>query len=193
MKKEILVFRHEDASIQMPAGTVEENEEITDGAIREMYEETGIVKDEIEDIDLLEIKYNELLENEVIIEKESNIYSRPREDSINWVKIRKGITVNRIKEESGYSLIEYREWNNEIEKDYYTYEICGWIKNDNISKEKIRNFVVINVKTERETWNTFSDYHTFKHYFIKVEKIPKLITNQEKWKSVLYKYLGRST
>ena len=189
MKKEILVFRHEDSSIQIPAGTIEEGESIIESAIREMYEETGINRNEIENIEELDTKLNELLEHEVIIEKESNIFSRSREDSINWIKIRKGITVNKIREQTGYSLIEYREWNNEIEKDYFTYEICGWINSDNISHNKIRNFVVINVKTEKEIWNTFSDCHTFNHYFVNTKEIPKLLPNQERWKTVLNKYL----
>ena len=58
MKKEILVFRHEDSSIQIPAGTLEEDESIIESAIREMYEETGINRNEIENIEELDIKYN---------------------------------------------------------------------------------------------------------------------------------------
>ena len=46
-KKEILVFSHKDypkIPLQLPGGTVEQNEELTDALYREILEESGLTK-----------------------------------------------------------------------------------------------------------------------------------------------------
>ena len=48
--KELLVFKHPTAGIQIPAGTVEKGENIETAVKRETYEETGLQFVEIETI-----------------------------------------------------------------------------------------------------------------------------------------------
>ena len=46
--KELLVFKHPTAGIQIPAGTVEAGEDLEAAVKREVYEETGLQSVEIE-------------------------------------------------------------------------------------------------------------------------------------------------
>ena len=63
--KELLVFKHPTAGIQIPAGTVEKDEDIETAVKREVYEETGLQFVEIENY--LGCMENELENNQRII------------------------------------------------------------------------------------------------------------------------------
>jgi len=101
-EKGLLLFRHPYAGIQIPAGTVEENETPEDAVRREALEETGLTNfyrsvylgftDEVLD------------NNQRIVAKATKVYSRPDLASSDWANLRRGIRVEVLragKSESG--------------------------------------------------------------------------------------------
>ena len=78
--KELLVFKHPTAGIQIPAGTVEEGEDIETAVQRETYEETGLQFVEIEDY--LGCFENELEEGQRIIAETTQVYIEPNLEAI---------------------------------------------------------------------------------------------------------------
>ena len=73
--KELLVFKHPTAGIQIPAGTVEADEDLETAVKREAYEETGLRSVEIEEY--LGCFENELAEGERIIAETTQVYIEP--------------------------------------------------------------------------------------------------------------------
>ena len=192
-RTEILLFHHENAGIQIPAGTVDEKEDILTAGVREACEETGLLIDQIIKKELLQNTYNELKGKEVVTNTQTIIYSRPRENSFSWVKIKRGVTLDKKKDENDYCLVEYREWNDENNKDYYSYRIQGWAKAEDLSDRKMRHFCIIDVEDSRNKWEVFIDNHTFKPFYAKLDNLPTIISPQDKWIDVLNKMIKKET
>ena len=71
--KELLVFKHPTTGVQIPAGTVERDEDIETAVKREVYEETGLQLVEIENY--LGCFENELENNQrIIAENNKGLY-----------------------------------------------------------------------------------------------------------------------
>lgn len=142
-RKELLLFEHEDKTIQLPAGTVELNEDLLKAGIREACEETAISRDSIIAGELLDFSNDDLNIDELVVEKTSPVFSRAKETSMNWGKIPRGITVKKLRETNDFCQVQFDDWNDEVKKDYLSYSLIGWIKKENTSKEKLRYYCVL--------------------------------------------------
>lgn len=100
-RKELLLFEHEDKTIQLPAGTVDVNEDLIEAGIRETCEETGISLDSIIASELLGFFNNDLENDELVVEAKCPVYSRPKETSMHWGMIPRGITVKKTTRNRG--------------------------------------------------------------------------------------------
>lgn len=192
-RKELLLFEHEDKTVQLPAGTVEINEGLLKAGIREACEETAISQDSIIAGELLDFSNNDLENDELVIEKTSPVFSRPKETSMNWGKIPRGITVKQVQESGGFYQVYYDDWNDEIKKDYLTYSLLGWIKKEHASKEKLRYYCVLDVKNEQEEWLVNNDNHEFKPFWSPITNLPKNIVPENKWINILRAYLKKNS
>lgn len=190
-RKELLLFEHEDKTIQLPAGTVERNEDVLKAGIRETCEETGISPDCIVTSELLDYSNNDLDDDELIVEENCPVYSRPKVLSMNWGMIPRGITVRQLREKTGYYQVQYDDWNDEDKKDYLSYSLIGWIKKEYVSREKIRYYCVLEIKDDREKWVIRNDYHVFMPFWSSMSELPKVIAPGNKWIKVLQAYLEK--
>ena len=139
--KELLVFKHPTAGIQIPAGTVEEGEAIETAVKRETYEETGLQFVEIKNY--LGCFENELEDNQRIIAETTQVYIEPNLNAIPYKrKLSKGLTVDYLSTQKDFTHISY------IEYEYDTFHkpiridtnITGWVPNENLSAQKKRHF-----------------------------------------------------
>jgi 8-oxo-dGTP pyrophosphatase MutT (NUDIX family) len=190
-RKEILLFEHEDRTIQLPAGTVERNEDLLEAGIREACEETGISPDSIISSELLVFSNNDLENDEVVVEESCPVYSRPKETSMCWGKIPRGITVKQLRERDGYYQVQYDDWNDEDKKDYLSYSLIGWIKKEYVSREKLRYYCVLDVKNEQDRWLVSNDNHEFTLFWCSLTELPKEIIPRNKWIKVLQAHLEK--
>jgi len=188
-RKELLLFEHEDKTIQLPAGTVEPNEDLLEAGIREACEETAIRQQSIITSELLDFSNNDLESDELVIEETCPIYSRPKETSMCWGRIPRGITVKQVREKEGFYQVQFDDWNDEIKKDYLSYSLIGWIKKECESREKLRYYCVLDVKNEQEKWLVNNDNHVFKPFWSPITDLPENIVPENKWINVLRAYL----
>ena len=108
--KELLVFKHPTAGIQIPAGTVEHGEDIKTAVKREVYEETGLQSVEIEAY--LGCFENELGEGERIIAETTQVYIEPDLNAMPYKeKLTKGMTVNYHSIQEDWTHISYIEYD----------------------------------------------------------------------------------
>ena len=73
--KEVLLFQHPNAGIQIPAGTVDPGEAFAEAVIREGYEETGL--EALQLVQYLGTIENELDEGEKVLTEIATIYLEP--------------------------------------------------------------------------------------------------------------------
>ena len=187
--KELLVFKHPTAGVQIPAGTVEEGEDLETAVKREAYEETGLQSVEIENY--LGCFENELESNQRIIAETTRVYIEPNLNAIPYKRKQpKGLTVDYLSTQEDFTYISYIEY----EYDKFHKPICidanitGWVPNENLSAEKKRHFFLMSTQEETaDAWELKSDLgHIFKPYWTPLSPKPKIISPQDRWLDFVY-------
>ena len=188
--KELLVFKHPTAGIQIPAGTVEDGEAIETAVKRETYEETGLKSVDI--ADYLGCFENELAEGQRIIAETTAVYIEPDLDAIPYKqKLTKGLTVDYYSIQEDFTHISYIEYEYDDKFHKPTcidYNITGWVPNENISAQKKRHFFLLTTQEETENaWELESDRgHIFMPYWTPLSPKPDIISPQDKWLDFVY-------
>ena len=137
--KELLLFRHPRAGVQIPAGTVEDGENPETAVKREVYEETGLRLVKIGKI--LGCVENELGENERIIVKTTPVYSRPSLSSIAYKEeLTRGLTVNYNSKHKEFTLVSYIEYDSLSNPTCIRCNVAGWVPSEHVIARKTRNF-----------------------------------------------------
>ena len=173
--KELLVFKHPTAGVQIPAGTVEIGEDIETAVKREAYEETGLQFVEIEAY--LGCFENELENNQRIIVETTEVYIEPNLTAIPYKrKLPKGLTVDYLSTQEDFTHISYIEYEYD---EFYKptcidANITGWVPNENISTKKKRHFFLLTTQEETaNAWELKSDLgHIFKPYWTPLSPKP---------------------
>ncbi|MYA71999.1 NUDIX domain-containing protein [Candidatus Poribacteria bacterium] len=185
--KELLVFKHPTAGVQIPAGTVEKSEDLETAVKREVYEETGLQFVEIEGY--LGCFENELAEGERIIVETTQVYIQPDLNAMPYKeKLTKGMTVNYHSIRADFTHISYIEYDKHPNPTCICYNITGWVPNENIGVQKTRHFFLLSTQEETEdAWELKSDRgHIFKPYWTPLSPKPKIIPPQDKWLDFVY-------
>ena len=187
--KELLVFKHPTAGIQIPAGTVEKGEDIETAVKRETYEETGLQFVEIENY--LGCFENELENNQRIIAETTQVYSEPNLNAIPYKRnLPKGLTVNYHSAQEDFTHISYIEYEYDqfYEPIYIDANVTGWVPNENISAQKKRHFFLLTTQDETaDAWELKSDQgHIFKPYWAPLSPKPYIISPQDRWLDFVY-------
>ena len=187
--KELLVFKHPTAGVQIPAGTVEAGEDIETAVKREVYEETGLQFVEIENY--LGCFENELESNQRIIAETAEIYIEPNLTAIPYKrKLPKGLTVDYLSSQADFTHISYIEYEyDEFHKPIYIdANIIGWVLNENMSAQKKRHFFQLTTQEETaDAWELKSDQgHIFKPYWTPLSPKPNIIPPQDRWLDFVY-------
>lgn len=187
--KELLVFKHPTAGVQIPAGTVEKDEDIETAVKRETYEETGLQLVEIENY--LGCFENELEKNQRIIVETTQVYIEPNLTAIPYKrKLPKGLTVDYLSTGEDFTHIsyieyEYDEFHKPIRIDT---NITGWLPNENLSVQKRRHFFLMSTQEETaDAWELKGDQgHIFKPYWTPLSPKPNIIPPQNRWLDFVY-------
>ena len=185
--KELLVFKHATAGIQIPAGTVEEGEDLETAVKRETYEETGLQFAEIENY--LGCIENELREGERIIAETTQVYIEPNLNAMPYEeKLTKGLTLDYHSTGEDFTRVSYIEYDRHPNPTCIRYNITGWVPNENLSAQKKRHF--FHLTTQEKTanaWELKSDRgHIFMPYWTPLSPKPEIISPQNKWLDFVY-------
>ena len=187
--KELLVFKHPTAGVQIPAGTVEKDEDIETAVKREVYEETGLqlVKTE----NYLGCFENELENNQRIVAETTQVYIEPDLTAIPYKRrLPKGLTIDYLSTRKDFTQIsyiayEYDKFHKPISIDT---NITGWIPNEKLSAQKKRHFFLMSTQEKTaDVWELKGDQgHIFKPYWTPLSPKPNIISPQDKWLDFVY-------
>ena len=185
--KELLVFKHPSAGVQIPAGTVEDGESLETAVKREIYEETGLKLVKIEkSLGYIE---NELEENERIVAKTTQVYIKPNLNSIPYKeKLTRGLTVDYNSTHKDFTHISCVEYDRFPDPTCILFNITGWVPSENLSSIKGRHFFQLTtLDATANEWEVKSDRdHIFKLYWTPISPKPHIVPPQDKWLDFVY-------
>lgn len=179
---QLLVFSHPTAGIQIPTGTVEENEAIEKALLREVKEETGLSK-----LKVIK-KLGETLQftgpNEAYLTQTLRCYSWPAQSAKrNGPLCTRGLLLQTFERKVGFTHVKYVDYDLNKEPPVLLSELEGWLPSDALTREIRRHFYLIKVEVETsEYWKIESDQgNIFQCYWVDVNAIPELMGEQAEW------------
>ena len=181
--RELLVFRHPSAGVQLPAGSIEPGEPPVEAAIREVKEETGL--EDVAVVSNLGIRSYALPDNGRLVAHETKLYSGPGLALAgDGVVLRRGLTVHEVERTPDFSQVELREYVVRegvllVDKTLLT----GWAPVQHLSSIMERHFFHIEAPaTTPNNWTWFAEgEHNFECYWVPLSEDPRLVQGQDKW------------
>lgn len=179
---QLLVFSHPSAGIQIPAGTLEENETLEKSLVREIKEETGLSK-----LKIIK-KLGETLKftgpNEAYLTQTLRCYSWPAQAAKrNGPLCNRGLLLQTFERKVGFTHVKYAEHDLNKEPPVLLLELEGWLPSDALTREIRRHFYLLKVEEDTpEYWKIEADRgNIFQCYWVDVNAIPELIGEQAEW------------
>jgi 8-oxo-dGTP pyrophosphatase MutT (NUDIX family) len=181
-KPELLVFSHPRAGIQIPAGTVEENESLETALFREIKEETGLIQ-----LKLVR-KLGETLQfttqNEAFLTQTLRCYSWPAQAAKrNGPLCTRGLLMQTQERKVGFTHVKYTEYDFNKEPPVLISELEGWLPSEVLTREFQRHFYLLKAKEETaDNWKIESDRgNVFQFYWANMNAFPALMGEQAEW------------
>lgn len=181
--RELLVFRHPTAGVQLPAGSVELGEAVEAAALREVAEETGLTDTVI--VASLGTRTYTLPDNGRVAAQETALCLMPG-GSEQGFSVRRELTVHEIERNEAHSHVELREYvvrDSVPQIDKVT--ATGWVPSHDLSCAVERHFFHFKaVASTRNAWTWFAeDAHDFRCYWVPLSDDPGLVSGQDEWLS----------
>lgn len=188
---EVLLFEHPTAGIQVPAGTVEEGEDLSSAALREGGEESGLG-----DLTLVAC-LGSVDEHPVIgdhfVARATTVYSQPNTTSFDWAHYRRGLTVRLLRSANGFAHVTFEEPNRWPDPQYATYQITGWVPESVLTETARRHFYLLSHPGDTpDHWEVPIDNQIFKPFWTPVGNLPEIISPQAPWLEILKTYIRKS-
>jgi 8-oxo-dGTP pyrophosphatase MutT (NUDIX family) len=195
-QRELLVFAHPTAGVQVPAGTVEEGEAFENAALREAQEETGL-----ECMHLVKelAQYSYSLQNN----RYAFLCATPlfRELALTSERIdigygdgsifRRGMIVSLERVEDNWSEIRHDEFDLNVDPPKLQFSVRGWVPSRCLSARQSRRFFLLTTAQETPaSWDHLAEgHHLFHLYWVPLVPRPRLIPPQDEWLDLVYEQL----
>jgi 8-oxo-dGTP pyrophosphatase MutT (NUDIX family) len=177
--RQVLLFEHPHAGIQVPAGTVEPGEEPLLAARREAREETGL---ELGDLTLLACRRVELPADTYVTCETATAYSRPDPASFDWVRLPRGITVSGLRREAGFIQVNYQEEDRVHDSQYISYQVTGWVHAEALARNIERYFFLSEYSGKTPSvWEQVANHHRFTLFWASLDHLPVIVPPQAAW------------
>lgn len=182
--QELLLFEHPRAGLQLPAGTVEDNEPHAAAAAREAREETGLLH--LPSGRFLEAVAEPLPDDHYLMLDTTPVYARPDTTSFNWATIRRGILVLRHRTAADFAHVTYAEQDKQADPPYVSFRITGWVPATMITRQVTRYFYHFPYEGETPTtWWVDTDNHRFRLFWVPLTQLPSIVAPQRWWLDIL--------
>lgn len=185
-QRELLVFAHPTAGIQVPAGTVEEEETFEDAVLREVHEETGL--EQIRLVKLLAESSYSLEGNRHAFLQKTPLFSEPSLTSVPvdvgyGSLFHRGMVVLLHREVEGWSEIVHEEYDLNVSPPTVQFSVRGWVPSHYLSAQQTRRFFLLTPTQETpDTWSHLAEgRYLFRLYWTPLVPKPQLIAGQDEW------------
>ncbi len=177
---ELLVFRHPDAGIQLPAGSVEPGEEPGAAALREVEEETGLSETRL--VALLGTRITELGSTKVFSE-EARLRKGPSDDTESLVTLPRGWWCHVQGEQGDYSEVRYEELNRQTDPQMVIVRYSGWVRTTSLADRLERGYFHVRFAgSTPERWiQRAEDRFDFVCYWLPLFPKPEIRSLQQAW------------
>jgi 8-oxo-dGTP pyrophosphatase MutT (NUDIX family) len=182
--RELLLFEHPYAGVQIPAGTVEVGESPEAAALREAVEETGLTALSVSKAlgDAEEI----VPEGQRVVLTATKVYARPDLESFDWAYLRRGITVTVERRVKGFVQVTYQEFDRVPHPHYVTMQITGWVPEVVLTDRLRRHFFLLDFPgCSPARWLIDTDNHRFTLFWAPLTQLPEIIPPQDQWLAFL--------
>lgn len=186
---QLLLIRHPYAGIQIPAGTVEAGENPASAALREVREETGLT--EFCEVQFLAVHEEPLPGGSAIIETTTQVYARPHATSFDWACLPRGITVACLRQQAGFTQVDYHETDALDNPGQISYRITGWVPNHTLTTQRRRSFFLLNADHAGNAhpdvthWHVSADGHRWELFWAHLADLPPIVPPQHTWIGIL--------
>jgi 8-oxo-dGTP pyrophosphatase MutT (NUDIX family) len=190
---ELLVFRHPTAGIQVPSGTVEEEEAFEAAALRELEEETGLRNARI--VRLLAKRPYQLPDGQAVLLGEVELRTRPAPDAAGTGWALKNVGVRVLEERDGFLRVDYEE-HDLNQPSFLIARLHGWLPRSALAFRQRRAFFhAVPTEPTRDRWQHFTDADGFtscEPYWTPLRPRPSLVEGQDEWLDACYNALLES-
>ncbi len=178
--RQLLLFAHPFAGIQLPAGTVEVGEGLETAVLRETAEETGLTAVTIHRY--LGWADDPLPPEGMFVCRDTAVYASPDPTSRHCASLSRRQFVTRLAEANGFVQVAYVDNDEPRDPRYEPYQITGWVPQDALTRTRRRHFYHLTFNGDTpESWTVFTDNHTFTLFWSPINALPSLIPPQGTW------------
>lgn len=189
-KRELLVFRHPTAGVQVPAGTVELNESIEAAVLREVKEETGLTNVVV--LAKLVTLGQQLKADQRVLLRPVRLRAGP-ENKASFLpfNLTRGLTVRVIGTYAAHAKIAYEEYDLRQAEPLLTERQTGWVPLDVLASHVERHlFHLKTISATPDHWSVPSDRgHVFQLHWVPLSQRPVLVRGQDIWLACVYDHL----
>jgi 8-oxo-dGTP pyrophosphatase MutT (NUDIX family) len=188
---ELLVFRHPDAGVQLPAGSVEPGEAFEAAALREVEEETGLMDARL--VARLGTRVTELGSMKAFYE-DAILRKGPSEEAEILDQVPRGWWCRIQGEQGEYSEICYEELNRYTDPQLVIVRFSGWVKSASLAHRMERGFFHIRATgATPDRWvKRAEDRFDFECFWLPLVPKPDIQSPQQEWIEEHYEALVRS-
>lgn len=180
--RELLIFKHPTAGLQVPAGTIEPGESPEQAVIREVYEETGLRSATI--VRKLAETHQFTPQNEAYLLQNIRLFGWPAQAAQRvGPLLTRGMRLQVHERKVGFIHIRQEEIDYDQSPPVTIQTTEGWLPGEFLTHEYIRHFFLMKVGEETpSSWNQVSDLgHTFQCHWVPFSPLPELIGEQAEW------------
>lgn len=185
---ELLVFRHPNAGVQLPAGTIEPGESPEDAVLREVKEETDLSSVEI----VRCLAMITIAEEEIPLQEDEYLplYTVPRmrypgETNVpHWRVVCRSERVRVIERQGEYAKVNRYQYKLLDNGEFAVIRcVAGWVETDALTKHMERYLFQLRLTAPApEVWEKRADLrHIFQLYWVPLNGDPGLVKGQRKW------------
>ncbi|MDX2136833.1 MAG: NUDIX domain-containing protein [Chloroflexota bacterium] len=191
--RELLVFRHSNGSLQIPAGTVHEQEMPLDAAMREAGEESGL--SEFTFAADLGVRRVDVEDDNAYLLADALLQLTPDRDStiVHGVTLRRGQRVRVTARQAGYAKVSVEEGEQRETGFVITARKSGWISAHSLTQQVERHY--FHFKTTEATaaeWKVQAEPdQIFTCFWLPMQPGIALASPQDEWLHTYYRQISR--